>query len=65
MNIEKIKTSLIHIYNQTIHEALITLTVDYPNGGILFTSSITQDVEVKGHDYFKCLLNLRIRKEGG
>lgn len=63
MNTEKIKTSLIHIYNKTIHEALITLTGDYPNCGILFTSSITQDIEVKGHDYFKCLLNLRIELE--
>ena len=63
MSIEEIKISLIDIYNRTIHKGAIVLTGDYPNCGLIFTSSISHDIEVKGHDYFRCLLNLRIELE--
>jgi hypothetical protein len=63
MSTETIKISLIHICNRTIHEGEIILTGDYPNCVFLFTSSISQDIEVKGHDYFACLINLRIELE--
>ncbi|MGL5879620.1 MAG: hypothetical protein ACRC2V_17840, partial [Xenococcaceae cyanobacterium] len=63
MSTETIKISLIHTCNRTIHEGEIILTGDYPNCGFLFTSSINQDIEVKGHDYFACLINLRIELE--
>lgn len=63
MTLEQIKILLIHIYNRTIHEGAIILTGDYPNCGLIFTSSISHDIEVKGHDYFQCLLNLRIELE--
>lgn len=63
MNTETIKISLIHTCNGTIHEGEITLTGDYPNCGIKFTSSVSQDIEVQGHDYFQCLINLRIELE--
>lgn len=36
---------------------------DNLNCSILFTSYISQDIEVKGHDYFACLINLRIELE--
>lgn len=63
MNIERMKISLIHICNRTIHDGVITLIGNYPNCGIEFTSSVSQDIEVKGHDYFACLINLRIELE--
>ncbi|MGL5874566.1 MAG: hypothetical protein ACRC2R_19730 [Xenococcaceae cyanobacterium] len=63
MSTETIKISLIHTCNRTIHEGEITLTGDYPNCGIKFISSISQNIEVKGHDYFQCLINLRIELE--
>ncbi|MGL5804888.1 MAG: hypothetical protein ACRC11_05525, partial [Xenococcaceae cyanobacterium] len=63
MNIERMKILLIHTYNHTIHEGIIVLNKDNLNCSILFTSSISQDIEVKGHDYFACLINLRIELE--
>ncbi|MDJ0725995.1 MAG: hypothetical protein QNJ38_12855, partial [Prochloraceae cyanobacterium] len=63
MSKDKIEISLMHILDRTIHEGEIILTGDYPNCGILFTSSIIRDIKVKGHDYYQCLLNLRIELE--
>ena len=66
MNINKnkiIAISLIHINQRTIHEGEITLIGEYPHCGIKFTSSITQNIEVQSHDYFRCLSNLRIELE--
>ncbi len=61
MSSEKIKISLIHISDRTIHEAIIVLTGDCPNCGLLFTCSVSRDIEVKDRDYFKCLLNIMIQ----
>ena len=63
MNLERMKLSLIHIRDRTIHKGIIVLTRDCPNCALLFTSSVTQDIKVKGHDYFQCLINLRIELE--
>jgi hypothetical protein len=60
---KKIKISLIHFCDHIIHEGEIILTGDYPNCDIKFTSSVTQDIEFQGHDYFQCLINLRIELE--
>lgn len=63
MSSEKIKVSLIHNVNRTIHEGELELIGDYPNCGLIFTSAVSRDIEVEGHDYFKCLTNLRIELE--
>ena len=63
MSSEKIKVSLIHNVNRTIHEGELKLIGDYPNCGLIFTSAVSRDIEVEGHDYFKCLTNLRIELE--
>lgn len=55
MSSEKIEVSLIHNVNRTVHKGELKLIGDYPNCGLLFTSDISQDIEAKGHDYFKCL----------
>ncbi|MEL4898625.1 hypothetical protein [Crocosphaera sp. Alani8] len=63
MSTEKIKISLIHICNRTIHKGIIVLDKDNPRCSLLFSSSISQDIEIEGHDYFKCLIDLRIELE--
>lgn len=60
MSGKQIEVSLIHNLNRTIHEGKLKLIGDYPNCGLIFTSAVNRDIEVKGHDYFKCLTNLRI-----
>jgi hypothetical protein len=63
MNIKKINISLMHIYERTVYEAVIMLTGDDLNCSLLLTSFISLDIKVKGHDFFKCLINLRTELE--
>ncbi len=58
-----IEISLIHTGNSSIHKGKITLNGSYPKCSIQFTSSVSQNIEAKGHDYFQCLINLRIELE--
>ena len=63
MNTDKVIVSLMHLCDHKIQEGEILLTGEYPNCGIELTFSINREIKVKGHDYFKCLTNLRIELE--
>jgi hypothetical protein len=63
MNTKTIKISLINTCSAVVHEGIIVLKENSLNYSLLFTSSVSQDIEVNGHDYFACLINLRIELE--
>ena len=63
MILETIKISLINTCSFVVYEGTIVLKKNSLNYGLLFTSSVSQDIEVNGHDYFACLINLRIELE--
>ena len=63
MDKEQIAVSLVHIRDRNIQKGVIELVGSYPNFDLIFTSAIVEDIKVQGHDYFKCLLNLRLELE--
>jgi hypothetical protein len=63
MNIKSIEVSLINICNNEVYQGRIGLSGNYPSCCLLLILYGHQNIEVKGYDYFKCLINLRIQLE--
>jgi hypothetical protein len=63
MNIKSIEVSLINICNNEVYQGRIELGGNYPSCCLLLTFYDHQNIEVKGYDYFQCLINLRIQLE--